>query len=124
MLSIKSVNFSNGLKIVTTGSLANVSQSTKEIEAYLATVLGNLQDKEDAYNKWLSTQAPMVTRISLSNFPPDDPVKNNKLSPTESIDGSDLVIRNFYAAIHILRASPLKITAIVSDAPIGGDWWL
>jgi hypothetical protein len=124
MPPIKSINLDDGLSILTSGNLADFSQTTVEIEGRLAGVAGNLKKKEDKFNEWLNQQEPFVTRRPLSDFPPEDPVRNGIFTPAERIDGSDLVIQHFYVAIHILETNPLKITVKTSNSPIGGDWWL
>ena len=124
MPPVKSINLDNGLEILTSGNLANISQTTVEMEGRIAGVAGNLKKKEAKFNEWLNDQEPFVIRRPLSDFPPEDPVQNGIFTPAESIDGTNLVIRIFYITVHIFTASPLKITVKTSNSPIGGDWWL
>jgi len=124
MPPVERINLDNGLEIITSGNVANVSETTVQIEGRLAGVSGNLAKKEQRFNEWLNDQQPFVTRRPLSDFPAEDPVRNGILTAAESIDGDDLVIRHFHVAIHIFEASPLRFTVKTDNSPIGGDWWL
>ena len=124
MPPVQRIDLSSGLEIITSGSLSNFSQTTFEIEGRIAGLAGNIRKKEERFNEWLNQQPPFVTRRPMSDFPPEDPVQNGQLTPAESIDGDELVIRHFHIAVHIFQASPLTFTVKTSNSPIGGDWWL
>lgn len=124
MPSIKQIDLSNGLEIITTGSLANFSMTTIELETRIAGLAGNIKKKEERINKWLNQQEPFLRRRPLSDFPPEDPIRLGTTVGGEVVDGDEVLIQRFYVAIHILETNPLKIEAMTSDFPIGGDWWL
>jgi hypothetical protein len=128
MPPVKSINLDNGLEIITSGNLANVSMTTIEIESRLASVVGNLALKEQRFNAWLNSQAPFVERRRFDDpkkpLPPDDPIRLGTSTGGEVVDGDEYIVRHFYGAIHIAGTNPLRIIPCTSDFPIGGDWWL
>lgn len=123
MPPVRSINLDNGLEIITSGNLANISETTVQIEGRLAGVSGNIAKKEEKFNEWLNDQEPFVLRRPLNDFPPEDPIRLGTSTGGEVIDGDQVVIRIFYVAVHIFQASPLTFTVKTSNAPVGGDWW-
>lgn len=126
MPPVREIDLSDGIRIVTSGSLANVNRPAAEIVA----VPGNLVQKEVAANQWLQQQ--YENRIALADLPPDDRVLEDPpdLRPYERIEkigGIEYWIGIImYVAVHIYSLSPLRLNIATQNkelGPIIGGWW-
>ena len=125
MPPIKSIDFSDGIRIVGSGipdvwikkaDFPKISPGEAEKEREMEGIL--TRDVQSNYE----------VKTPLSDFPNDDPVKLGQLLPNERIEkvtGKDYLITTvMYVAVHVFSTSPLKYTVRCSDLPIGGEWWV
>jgi len=127
MPPIKSVDFSDGIRIVGSGippvwikkaDFPKISPGEAEKEREMEGIL--TRDVQSNYE----------VKTPLSDFPSDDPVKQDppQLLPNERIEkvtGKDYLITTvMYVAVHVFSTSPLKYTVRCSDESIGGEWWV
>ena len=125
MPSIKSVDFSDGIRIEGSG-IPSVWIHEKDFPK----IPPGEAEKEKEMEGILShdLQANYEVKTLLSDFPNNDPVKLGQLLPNERIEkitGKDYLITTImYVVVHVYSTSPLKYTVRCSDEPIGGEWWL
>jgi len=127
MPPIKSVDLSDGIRIEGSGipdvwimkaDFPKISPGEAEKEREMEGIL------------FRDLQANYEIKTLLSDFPSDDPVKQDppQLLPNERIEkvtGKDYLITTvMYVAAHVFSTSPLKYTVRCSDEPIGGEWWV
>ena len=122
---IKSVDLSDGIKIVGSG-IPDVWVKEKDFPKISPGEAEKEREMEGILTKDL--RANYEVKTLLSEFPNDDPVKLGQLLPNERIEkiaGKDYLITTImYVAVHVYSTSPLKYTIQCSDFPIGGEWWL
>lgn len=124
MPPVREIDLSNGIRIVTTGSLLNIDRPAAEI----AVLPGNLKLKGQRLNKWLQRQyehwTPLAEIENDSRIKQDPPI----LLPYERIEGDNFVSTLMYIKAHIFSLSPLKLTTRCQNKQSGpiteDDWWL
>jgi len=115
MSPVREIDLSNGIRIVTTGSLPNINQTGAQI----AVLPGNLKLKEQRLNKWLQRQFEHWTL--LSEIENDSRVKEDPpiLLPYERIEAGNFVSTLMYIKAHIFSLNPLKLTIRCQNKQIG-----
>jgi len=130
MPPIKSVDFSDGIRIIGSGvptvwikeaDFPKISPSEAEKEREMEGILSR------------DIQANYEVKTLLSEYPDDDPCKQDPPQllineRIEKIKGKDyLVAVTMYVSVHIFSTSPLKYTIKCQNSrlgAIGGEWWL
>ena len=116
MPAIREISFQNGIKIVGDG-IPSVDIAIAQFPS-----TGTLANRQTTINKLIQEQ--YEDRQLLSNFPSDDPVRQNPpvLIPRERIEkiGSKdyLITTLMFVKVIIYSLSPLKYNIRCSDLPI------
>ena len=121
---IKSVDFSDGIRIIGSGipyawikkaDFPKIAPGEAEKEREMEGILSR------------DIQANYEVKTLLSDIPNDDPVRLGQLLPCERIEkiaGKNYLITTImYVQVHVFSTSPLKYTVRCSDYPITGEWW-
>lgn len=128
MPPVRSIDFSDGLRILMTGNV-EFFESKLNIQNRLAGVAGNLKKKEDKFNEWLMQQPEFVSAYPLSEYDPDHPVHTDpdNLPPWRWVDGDTVYEVKMWVAVHIFNDNPLEFTIRCQNreyGPITVEWWL
>ena len=128
MPPIKSIDFSDGIRIVGSDFLPTVWIKEKDFPKIPPGEAEKEREMEGILSR--DIQANYEVKTLLSGFLADDPVRQSPpiLLPVERIEkisGKDYLITTLmFVQVHVYSLSPLKYTIVCSDLPIGGEWWL
>jgi len=120
MPPIKSIDFSDGIRIVGSDFLPTVWIKEKDFPKIPPGEAEKEREMEGILSR--DIQANYEVKTLLSEFPSDDPVRLGQLLPNERIEKisgkSYLITTVMYVKVHVFSTSPLKYTVRCSDLPI------
>ena len=122
MPPIKSINLSDGIKIVGNG-IPSVEYKLAQFPS-----IGNLLDRQTQVKGLVQSAyeySEPLNSLTKDEPPTFDPPILTPRQRIEKIGNKDyLITKRMFVDFHIFSLVPLKYTIRCSDEPIEGEWWL